>query len=94
MDSSPITPEEKKEAEKKGPYMLPARPESVPAAKPTQKDEIPAELGLDRLPTEENTKGPARFGVTSYVISHFSSQMILTLCRSIMVNIVKEIGSF
>jgi len=65
LDSSPVTPQEKKEANRVGPYMITAKPEVVQSTPVGTDDQQQfAQLPSDLQP---EGKGSARFGVTSYV---------------------------
>ncbi|KAN0023469.1 hypothetical protein ACTFIU_010757, partial [Dictyostelium citrinum] len=78
LDSTPVTPEEIKEAERQGIYSIPA--------KPTQQDIIPDEVDEDEpvyksLSSElaQEGKGKASFGVSTYVYYGRQSEDIISL---------------
>jgi len=68
LDSSPVSSAERKEANRVGPYMIPAKPDESQYKQPKEK---PKEStgDLPMLPNElqPEGKGAARFGVSSYV---------------------------
>jgi len=69
LDSSAVTPAERKEAARVGQYMIPAKPQPLqPVDKPKSLDDLEAENEPAPLPetTDQGARGP-RFGVSSYV---------------------------
>jgi len=69
LDSTPVSAAERKEASRVGPYMITARPDSSQYHRNDISEDIRSQDPLPILPgnLQPEGKGPARFGMTTYV---------------------------
>jgi len=67
LDASPVTEKERKEAARVGPYMITAKPDTNSAPRSQQQSSLTDAIAPLPEDLQAEGKGPARFGMTTYV---------------------------